>query len=178
MKHAVKIAMLLIALPWLSLATQGGPSRTGCAADTPDPSYQVVHKFDAKRDAAADIQAAIKEAQRTGKRIILDVGGDWCSYCHQMDELFQKYPDLLQLRDSNFITVAVYFGSNNKNEPVLSQYSKLLGIPHFFVLEKDGSLLYSQHVVELRADGRYDPEKMRGFFTRWALPCPANGNTH
>src|SRR5215471_3069270 len=38
--------------------------------------YVPVHKFDPKRDAAADIEAAIHEAQRTGKRILLDVGGD------------------------------------------------------------------------------------------------------
>ena len=169
---------MFMALPAFSLAVQSDPPRTPCAAGTPDSSYQVVHEFDAKRDAAADIEAAVKEARKTGKRIILDVGGDWCSYCKQMDELFQQHPDLLQLRDSNFITVAVYFGSENKNEPVLSRYSKLLGIPHFFVLEKDGTLLNSQHVVELRAGGRYDPEKMRDFLTRWAPSCPPNGNTY
>jgi len=166
---------LLIALPSLSLANQGGFQATPCGTDATGPSYVAVHKFDPKRDAAADIQAAIKQAQKTGKRIILDVGGDWCSYCHQMDEFFQQHPDLLQMRDRNFITVAVYFGKDNKNEQVLSQYSKLLGIPHFFVLEKDGTLLYSQHVVELRAGGNYNPEKMRDFLAAWSPSCSANG---
>lgn len=174
MRFAVTIA-LLIALPSVSLANQGGSPDTPCGAGANDPGYVAVHKFDPKRDAAADIQAAVKEAQKTGKRIILDVGGDWCAYCYQMDEFFQQHPDLLQLRDRNFITVAVYFGSENKNEQVLSHYSSLLGIPHFFVLEKDGTLLYSQHVIELREGGRYDPEKMRDFLTKWSPPCPGGG---
>src|SRR5260370_36465357 len=74
-----------------------------------DSTYVPVHKFDSKRDAAADIQAAITEAQRSGKRILLDVGGDWCQYCHQMDQLFQERPELLELPDKNFITVPVYY---------------------------------------------------------------------
>ncbi len=61
----------------------------------PAPAYAPVHKFDSKRDAAADIQAAVAEAHRTGKRVIVDVGGDWCQYCHQLDQLFQEHPDLL-----------------------------------------------------------------------------------
>ena len=174
MKFAVTIA-LLIALSSLSLANQGGPD-TPCGAGANDSGYVAVDKFDPKRDAAADIQAATTEAQKTRKRIILDVGGDWCSYCYQMREFFQQHPDLLQLRDRNFITVAVYFGSKNKNEQVLSHYSSLLGIPHFFVLEKDGTLLYSQHVIELRQDGKYDPEKMRDFLTKWSPPCSGNGS--
>jgi len=93
-----------------------------------------VRKFDPKRDAAADIQAAIAEAQKTGKRVILDIGGDWCQYCHQMDQFFQDHPDVFQLREKNFVTVLIFYSSDNKNEKALSRYSKVLGIPHFFVL--------------------------------------------
>ena len=174
MRFAIAIA-LLIALSSLSWTTQRGSPSTPCEAGAADSSYVAVHEFDPKRDAAADIKAAIQEAQKSGKRIILDMGGDWCSYCYQMDEFFRQHADLLQLRDTNFITVAVYYGSDSKNEQVLSRYSRLLGIPHFFVLEKDGSLLYSQHVLELRAGGEYDPEKMRDFLTKWSPSCPAMG---
>jgi len=127
-----------------------------------------VHKFDPKSDATADIQAAVAEAQRTGRRIILDVGGDWCSYCRQMDQFFRENPEVLELRDKNFITVAIYYGTENKNQQILSHYSRVLGIPHFFVLEKDGSLLYSEHVRDLRTGGKYDPLKMREFLLKWS----------
>lgn len=133
--------------------------------------YVPVRKFDPKRDAAADIQAAVAEAQRTGKRIIVDVGGDWCQYCHQMDQFFQEHPEISELRDRNFVTVAVYYGDDNKNHQLLSHYSKVLGIPHFYVLEKDGTMLYSQHVIELRTSGKYDPDKMQEFLLKWAPPA-------
>lgn len=140
-----------------------------------DSSYVPVRKFDPKRDAEADIQAATAEAQRTGKRILLDVGGDWCQYCHEIDQFFQEHPEILQLRDNNFITVAIYYGGDNDNQQALSHYSKVLGIPHFFVLEKNGTLLHSQHVLELRIGGKYDPEKMKDFFLTWSLPPAEKG---
>lgn len=156
------------------LLAQSSQSDTTQSSNVVEPGYVPVHSFDPKRNAESDIQAAIAEAQRTGKRILLDIGGDWCQFCHQMDDFFLLHRDLLQLRDNNFLTVAIYYGDDNKNKPSLSHYSKLLGIPHFFVLEKDGTLLHSQHVLDLREGGNYDANKMKKFLLAWApSPIPA-----
>jgi thiol-disulfide isomerase/thioredoxin len=136
-------------------------------------AYVPVAQFDISRDAVADVSAAVAEAQRTRKRIILYVGGPWCPYCDQLKELFQKSPELRQLRDDNFITLPIYFGSDNSNSRALSSYTPVLGVPHFFVLENDGTLLHSQHVVDLRENGAYSPSKLAAFFIRWARPEPA-----
>ena len=46
--------------------------------------------FDPKRDPASDLEMAKVEAQRGGKRIMLDVGGEWCSWCHRLDKLVEE----------------------------------------------------------------------------------------
>jgi thiol:disulfide interchange protein len=138
------------------------------------PDYVVAHQFDPARNATADIEQAIAEAQKTGKRVLVDVGGDWCHWCRTLDQFFQEHQDLLQSREAGFITVKVYYGKDNKNEQALSQYSKVLGIPHFFVLDENGTLLHSQHVIELQKDGAYNPDKMREFLTKWSR---ASGST-
>src|SRR5258708_3320069 len=72
---------------------------------TPGQSkYISVNSYDPKRDAAQDIQDAVKEAQRAHKRILLEVGGEWCSWCHTLDRFFDAHPELIQLRDKNFVT--------------------------------------------------------------------------
>jgi len=155
------------------LYAQGaGPEAAEAQGSATAGAYAPVHKFDPKRDAASDIQAAVAEAHRAGKRVIVDVGGDWCQYCHQMDELFQLHPELLELREKNFVTVAVYYGSDKKNEQALSRYPKLKGIPHYYVLDGNGSVVQSQHLTELRTGANYDPDKMKEFLTKWA-PSPA-----
>jgi hypothetical protein len=66
----------------------------------------------------SDIQAGIVEAQRTGKCILPNVGGGG-QYCHPMDQLSQEHPELLALRDKNFISWG-YYGTDRQNEPVLT----------------------------------------------------------
>src|SRR5690242_11837888 len=66
-----------------------------------ESKYIPVHTFDPDRDAATDIERAIAEARKTAKRVLLDVGGNWCPWCHMMDQFFQDNPDLLGLRDEN-----------------------------------------------------------------------------
>jgi thioredoxin-related protein len=130
--------------------------------------FGAAQDFDSKHDAAADLQAAMTEAQRTGKHILLDVGGDWCIFCQQMGEFFRQKPDLAKLRDDNFVVVPVYYGEDNKNPQFFSHYGKPQGIPHFYVLDDHGRPLHSQHVVELRDGSVYSPEKMKAFLLQWA----------
>jgi hypothetical protein len=40
-------------------------------------AYVPVDKYDPARDPDMDVQQAIVEARRTGKRILLELGGDW-----------------------------------------------------------------------------------------------------
>ncbi len=163
---SIAVFVAVVLLP--SAAQTKAASDAQPSAQAQGSGYVPAHKFDEKRDAAADIQAAIKEAQRTGKRIILDVGGDWCSWCHSLDKFFEQHPEIAELRDKNFITVNVFYSSENKNEKVLSQYPKTEGIPHFFVLERDGTLLHSQGMAKLEVGGEPNPEKWKDFLTKWS----------
>jgi thiol:disulfide interchange protein len=127
--------------------------------------------FDPTRDAAEDIERAIAEAARTGKRVLVHVGGNWCSWCHEMERYFEAHGDLRLLRDRNFVTVKVNWSPENKNEAVLSRYPKISGYPHLFVLDETGTLLRSQDTSKLE-DGHesYDLEKFTAFLKEWAPP--------
>jgi thioredoxin-related protein len=122
------------------------------------PKYAPVTEYDPKRDAAQDIQDAIKEAQRTNRRILVEVGGEWCSWCHTLDRFFQVNPDLLLLRDKNFVTVKINFSTDNENKELLSHYPAIPGYPHIFVLDAEGRLLRSQDTSELESGKSYNLE--------------------
>jgi thioredoxin-related protein len=124
-------------------------------------------KFDPKRDAAKDIQNATVEAQKSGRRILLDVGGEWCVWCRRLDSLFTKNKDLSDLLHKEFVVVKVNYSQENKNEAVLSQYPKVPGYPHLFVLDANGKLLHSQDTGQLESGKGHDPEKVRSFLTQW-----------
>ena len=130
--------------------------------------YTPVKKYAPGRNADKDIKDAIVEAQRTGKRILLEVGGDWCRWCHIMDDFFDRNRGLAEARDNNFITVKINFSPQNENEKVLSRYPKIPGYPHLIVLENSGKLLQSQDTSELEEKESYNLQKFTEFLIKWA----------
>lgn len=137
------------------------------AAQSP---YTPVTKYDPKRDAAQDINDAMAEAHRSERRILLEVGGEWCSWCHRLDEFFESHPDLTALRDKNFVTVKINFSEENPNKEVLSRYDPIEGYPHIFVLDSDGKLLHSQGTGVFEEGKSYVLEKLMVFLSDWAPP--------
>jgi thioredoxin-related protein/uncharacterized protein YciI len=133
-----------------------------------DPEYVKVEKFDPARDASADIREAIAEAKRSNRRIILDVGGEWCIWCKRLDTLFMRNSDLTDFMFKNYVVVKVNFSKENENETVLSQYPEIQGYPHIFVLEKDGKLLHSQDTGDLESGKGHSRNKVFEFLKKWA----------
>ena len=127
-----------------------------------------VERFDPARDADADIRAAVAEAARSGRRVLLDVGGEWCIWCRRLDTLFTTHDDLRTFRDAHYVVVKVNWSPENKNERVLSRYPKVAGYPHLFVLDADGTLLRSENTGELEKGKGHDPLKVMAFLKQWA----------
>src|SRR4051812_2904724 len=64
-------------------------------------------KFDPKRVPKDDLEKAVAAAGKSGKRIVLDVGGEWCSWCIHMDKYIAAHRPLARLRSQNFIWIKV-----------------------------------------------------------------------
>jgi thiol:disulfide interchange protein len=124
--------------------------------------------YDPGRDPQHDLSEAVIEASRSGKRILLDVGGEWCSWCHTLDAFFAKDPGLLDLREKNFVLLKVNVSRENDNHAFLSSYPKIPGYPHLFVLGPDGKLLHSQSTSELERGQGYNRDKVEAFLKKWA----------
>ena len=126
--------------------------------------------FDPKRDPASDLEMAKIEAQRGGKRILLDVGGEWCSWCHILDKLVEEDGEIRSFRDANFVWMKVNYSEENENKAFLSAYPEIKGYPHLFVLGADGNLLHSQFTGDLEKGKGYDRAKFFAFLKEWAPP--------
>jgi thiol:disulfide interchange protein len=146
-------------------APRGGSSATSPAPQKPTTPGD---KFDPTRDAAADIKAAVAEVKKSKRRVILDVGGEWCSWCHLLDNYFATHQDLRELRDRLYVWTKVNWSKENTNETVLSAYPKINGYPHLFVLDQEGKLVQSQDTSALEDGPSYNYDAMQQFLMRWA----------
>lgn len=151
-----------------SATIQAQPGSATAGAANPGAAVAKDAKYDPTRDPALDLQSAVAEATRTGKRILLEVGGEWCVWCHIMHAYFEEHPDLLAYRDEKFVTLRVNFSEENENKAFLSQYPKSPGYPHLFVLDSKGRFLHSQGTAELESGRSYDLDRFTAFLKRWA----------
>ena len=108
-------------------------------------------------------------AKAQGKRVLVDVGGEWCAWCHIMDRFFAANEEARALRDAHYVWVKVNWSKENKNEALLSQWPKIDGYPHLFVLDADGRLLHSQDTSLLEEGKGYDSGEVRRVPAQWAL---------
>jgi hypothetical protein len=130
-----------------------------------DPS-DYTSAYDPKRDPAKDLVMAEADAAKANKKILLEVGGDWCVWCKTLDKFFADHPELAKLRESKFVVMKVNMGPTNENVPFLSNYPKIPGYPWIFVLDSTGKLLASEDTnnLENHADN-YSADAVKKFLS-------------
>jgi thiol:disulfide interchange protein len=128
--------------------------------------------FDPTRDSAKDLIAAEAQATAGHKRILLDVGGEWCSWCHLLDRTLHENASLKSALDKNYVVVHVNWSRENENQAFLSRFPKANGFPYLLVLSASGKLLHAQPTDVLEADHKldsgYNEPVILDFLNQWA----------
>ncbi|MBZ0315892.1 MAG: thioredoxin family protein [Anaerolineae bacterium] len=143
--------------------------KTGSSEPSPVSDYPLffVAEYDPTRDPAADLTNAVDEAQQSNRRILLDIGGDWCGWCHILDEFIEQRADINQALRQNFVILKVNYSQENFNDAFLQQFPAAAGYPHFYILESDGTFLHSQNTAELEEGQSYNPAVFMAFIEQW-----------
>lgn len=131
------------------------------------PAYST--HYDVKQDAFKDGAAAVKLASQTNRRILIELGGDWCAWCNKMDVFFDENPDIKLKLHQTFVMLKINVSDENDNAEFLKAFPKPLGYPHMYVSEKNGSVLWSQDTAEFLKDGKYNRDNFLAFFKRWDI---------
>lgn len=140
-----------------------------CAAVSQPIPADRQEKFDPTRDAAKDIAYGVTLAKKLNKRVLLDVGGEWCPWCKKLDKMFRTDPEVAEALKRGYVVIKVNFSQENENKEVLSRYPKISGYPHLFVLDKSGKLIQSQDTGLLESGDHHDHDKVMAFLQKWMV---------
>src|SRR6267378_4991077 len=137
---------------------------------SPQATAQIVDKvnrnlYSETANPTADIAAALAQAHREHKRVLLDFGGNWCGDCQILDIYYHQSPNA-ELLARNFILVHVNIGHMDKNVDVARKYNVPInkGVPALAVIDANGKLLYSEREKEFE---HTTPEAITAFLNRW-----------
>ena len=54
------------------------------------PKYSKI--YDDQRSPFKDATAALALAKETNRQVLIEIGGNWCSWCHKMDTFLSNNP--------------------------------------------------------------------------------------
>lgn len=130
--------------------------------------------YDDAAEANAQMHAAFMDAEATGRRVIINYGGNWCSWCRALDGVM-LLPEVKPFVDANFVVVHVSTGdSSEKMNSRPDTYKpfgveKIDGTPFLVVAEADGKVLHRGSEV---TDKEHEtPQAMVNWLAQWAKPA-------
>jgi len=127
--------------------------------------------YDPAADAEKDIAAAVKKAKVENKFVLLQGGGNWCSWCIEFARFAKADPQIDSVLNAGFIWYHLNMSKENKNEKVFASYGypQRFGYPVFIILNGKGDRINTQNSAYLE-DGKksYDKTKVLEFLEAWS----------
>ena len=140
-----------------------------------DASAQAIKPniYNPQANAAAEIQQAVKTAKAQNKHVLLQIGGNWCSWCVKFHNLTTTDAQLDSALKANYVVLKVNHSKENQNLEVLQQleYPQRFGFPVFVVLNGEGKRLHTQNSAYLEEDKGYSKKKILEFLDNWSKPA-------
>ncbi len=160
--------VLILILSSIAVVAADDPEKTA----TKDEKAKKPAVYDEKADAKAQIDAAIAAAKRENRRVLIQWGGNWCSWCVALHDRFRTDRDIAKLLKYEYDIVYVDIGKMDKNRELYHKYKAELsknGVPYLTVLDGDGTVLANQATdpFETKEGGKqgHDPKKIIEFLT-------------
>jgi thioredoxin-related protein len=125
--------------------------------------------YNPKANAAKDIAEAVQQAKKQNKLVLIQAGGNWCSWCIRFNKFVHEDAQLDSAVKANYIVYHLNFSPENKNEAIFKNYGypQRFGFPVFLVLDGAGKLLHTQNSVYLEEGKGYSKKKVLEFFDGW-----------
>jgi thiol-disulfide isomerase/thioredoxin len=159
------IALLLIAAP-----AEAAPAPRPSIATLQQLPVVIMQPYDEKADANADVAAAFARAQKSHKRVLIDLGANWCGDCIVLAN-FVRLPEINRFVEAHYETVVVDVGRFNRNLQIPARFGltqRLVGVPTLLVATPDGKLL-NQNDVFAVADARsITPQDIADYLAKYA----------
>lgn len=141
-------------------------------------SQDKVRLYDPGLDGMMQIKEAVSKAKSQGKHVLIQYGGNWCSWCIKFDAFCKADTSIMRVINSSYVTVKLNYSPENKNEAANAYLGNPIrfGFPVFIIVDGNGKALHIQDSGLLEDGSGYDHMKVTGFFKNWTASAviPAN----
>lgn len=162
------LASLVLAASF-ALPAPAAPAPKVSIAQMTDLPVVVMKPYDEGADADRAVDRAFARARRSGKRVLIDLGGNWCTDCIVLANIM-RLPEVKRFVDAHYEVAVVDVGRFNKNLQVPARFgitARLEGVPAVLIADTNGTLVNQGHVAAL-ADARHmTPQGIADWLAQW-----------
>jgi thioredoxin family protein len=157
---------------WRIAATRRSDLDASPTFRLPQPAKPNTALYPPPEEARAEIAAALANAAKDHKRIILVFGANWCYDCHVLDATFRSKA-FAPIVNASYHVVHINVGDDgDKNLDLAERYGvplkQAVRIPSLAVLDPNGKVIYAQKNGEFDDSVRIGPEDIAAFLKKWA----------
>jgi hypothetical protein len=126
--------------------------------------------YDASANAEQQVAAAKARAAATGKRLLIELGSNWCSDSRALAGILEL-PEVKSFIAQHYEVVLVDVGRFDRNLQIPRRYGvmRLRGIPTPLIIDpKTDQLLNDGHLFELVSAGDMTPQSIVDWLAHWS----------
>jgi thiol:disulfide interchange protein len=158
---------LLLLLPLLG---------NGCASVREDRAADT-QIYDPRADGEDQLRVALATARKEHKRVLLDLGANWCSDSQSMFRLLQTDPAIRQEIRQHFVLAMIDVNQKEtppRNRPLPERLGNPLtrGIPVLLILDAQGTVQNKVAAERLSDESHKQPTQVLAYLQKWASPTP------
>ncbi len=135
--------------------------------------------YDTTADGAQQIADALEIAKHDNKRVLLQFGANWCSWCHILHGVLADDKEIAKTMNYEYVLVLVdvdTVGERQHNAATIAKYGNPIekGLPVWVVLDADGKKLAAINTEPLEKGKGYDHGKVHEVLKKYkAAPVSA-----
>lgn len=153
-----------------ALLARAGPAAAAAAPRLPPIQFSgpPPQPYDAAAKAETDIAAAAKRARAKGKRLLIDMGGNWCTDCLVL-AIIMDQPVAKAFIAQHYETVTVDVGHFDKNLQIPARYGVTMKeVPCVVVLDAKGKAVNKGQELKLGSAASMQPQAVLDLLAGWA----------
>jgi thiol-disulfide isomerase/thioredoxin len=168
---------VLLPIPLLAAALIAAASPSLAGAPPPRVSLQSLSElsvpetpYNEYADADSDVARAFAQARAEHKRVLIDLGGNWCADCRILAGLMEL-PEVKRFVDAHYVVVIVDVGRFNRNLQIPAHFGitqRLEGVPAVLIANPDGTLINEGHIAALADVRSMSPQGIVDWLASWA----------
>ena len=164
----MRIAAALLAIA-LALPAIAAPAPRASLSDLSALPIVTTHPYDEKANADAAVAAAFARARKNHKRVLIDLGGNWCPDCIVLANIM-RLPQVAPFIAAHYEVVAVDVGRFDRNLQIPARFGitgRLEGVPSVLIAEPNGRLVNRGHIAALVDKRSMTPQAIIDWLAHW-----------